>query len=337
MAIRIAVDAMGGDNAPGDIVRGCADFMDSGSEGAGAVIILVGDEGRIAAELLKCGYDNEKRAGKFEIIHAPGILGYGDSPVIMVREGKDTSLVTGLRLLKEGGAGAFVSAGNTGALLAGATLLVGRIRGIERPALGTLLPNETGGRTLLIDSGANAECKPQYLVQFAQMGAVYLEHMLGVKNPRVGLVNIGTEREKGNALVKEAYGLLEQAGVNFAGNLEAGGIPHGLADVAVCDGFVGNVILKHAEGFSKAMFSMIKKSLLSSLSGKVGAVFAKPSLSRMRNTLDPSEVGGAPLIGLSGLVVKAHGGSNARAIFNALRQCRLFIEKDIVGKISEKV
>jgi glycerol-3-phosphate acyltransferase PlsX len=238
-------------------------------------------------------------------------------------------------MVNRGEASAFVSAGSTGALLTGATVLIGRIKGVERPALAVLLPNEKSF-TFLIDCGANVDAKPAYLLQFAHMGSVYMENVVGAASPRVGLINIGAEREKGNSLTKEAYGLLESSGLNFIGNLEARDIPLGAADVAVCDAFVGNVILKYTEGFTQAMFGRIKTELTSSLASKLGALLSKGAFKRLKKGFDYSDVGGAPFLGLKGLVVKAHGNSDARAIRGAINQCVLFTEKDIVGKITAR-
>jgi len=334
MEIKIAVDAMGGDNAPGEIVRGCAlalpEFPVS--------LTLVGKTDVINAELGR----NKLDLSRVTVAEAPEVIGFDESPTAALRQKKGSSLAVGLGLLKDGAAGAFVSAGSTGALLAGATLSVGRIKGVERPVLATLLPcgNPTGvgcGYVLLIDCGANVDCKPSYLAQFAQMGSLYAENMLGVKSPRVGLVNVGTEREKGSALVKEAYALLESSGLNFTGNAEASDIPRGKIDVAVCDGFTGNVILKFAEGFSKAMMSEIKGTLMSSVPGKLGGLLAGSSFKKIKKKFDPAEVGGAPFLGLNALVVKAHGGSDANAIRNAIRQCCLFIEKDLTKKMENNI
>lgn len=326
--IIIAVDAMGGDNAPGAVIKGCVEAL--GQEGI--KLLLVGDESVINNELSKYQYDK----GKIETIHASEVITNEESPTAAIRQKKDSSIVIGLNLLKQGKAGSFVSAGCTGALLTGATVIVGRIKGIERPALATLMANEKG-YTFFIDVGANVDCKPNYLLQFAKMGSVYMENIAGVKNPRVGLVNIGAEKEKGDSLTKEAYELLEASGLNFIGNAEARDIPGGIVDVAVCDGFVGNVILKYSEGFSKSILSMIKEELMSTTMTKVGAFFAKSAFKNLKKRFDPSEIGGAPFLGLKGLVVKAHGSSDARAIKNAINQCSIFTEKDIVKKIEEKI
>ena len=330
-SIRIAVDAMGGDNAPAATIAGCADALAKGD--ARVHLLLVGQKDAIEAELAKHSADKSR----YTIIDAPEVIGTDEAPTAALRQKKNSSLVVGLNLVKSGEAGAFVSAGSTGALLAGATLIVGRIKGVERPALATVLPNAKGW-TFHIDVGANVDAKPSYLVQFAQMGAVYMESVMNVPNPRVGLINIGAEREKGNALTKEAYELLEAAqGINFTGNVEPRDLPLGAVDVAVCDAFVGNVILKYSEGFSKAMFGMIKEELMGGFASKIGAALSKGAFGRLKKRFDYKEVGGAPFLGLNGLVVKAHGSSDARAFMNAIRQCCEFIDKDVTGKIAKNI
>ena len=246
-------------------------------------------------------------------------------------------MVIGLNLVKEGKAAAFISAGNTGALLTGAVTIIKRIKGVERPALGTLMPMENGKSSLLIDAGANVDAKPSFLVQFAKMGSVYMENVMGIKNPKVGLINIGTEKEKGNTLTKETYELLEESDINFVGNIEARDLFLGKVDVMVCDAFVGNVILKFAEGFAGSILRIIKKELLSSFLSKVGALLSSGSFKRLKKYFDYSKVGGAPFIGLSGLVVKAHGNSKEKDIVGAINQCIKFIESDITNKIQEKI
>ena len=330
-SIRIAVDAMGGDNAPAATIAGCADALAKGD--ARVHLLLVGQKDAIEAELAKHSADKSR----YTIIDAPEVIGTDEAPTAALRQKKNSSLVVGLNLVKSGDAGAFVSAGSTGALLAGATLIVGRIKGVERPALATVLPNAKGW-TFHIDVGANVDAKPSYLVQFAQMGAVYMESVMNVPNPRVGLINIGAEREKGNALTKETYELLEAAqGINFTGNVEPRDLPLGAVDVAVCDAFVGNVILKYSEGFSKAMFGMIKEELMGGFASKIGAALSKGAFGRLKKRFDYKEVGGAPFLGLNGLVVKAHGSSDARAFMNAIRQCCEFIDKDVTGKIAKNI
>jgi glycerol-3-phosphate acyltransferase PlsX len=238
--------------------------------------------------------------------------------------------------VKNGEAKAFVSAGCTGALLTGATVIVGRLKGVERPALATLIPTKKGF-SLLIDCGANVDSKPTYLAQFAKMGSIYMENILNINSPKVGLVNIGEEREKGDTLTKEAYPLLEQAGVNFIGNVEAREIPFGKADVVVCDAFVGNVILKYTEGFAKVLLSIMKAEIMQGALSKLGALLIKPALKRMMKKLDYTEYGGAPLLGLKGLVVKTHGSADANAVKNTIKQCVNLVQTQVVEKTSVKI
>ena len=327
--IIIAVDAMGGDNAPGEIVKGAVEA----SKDIPYKIALVGREDAVKAELAKYSYDSSR----IHVINADEVIETGEVPTVAIRKKKNSSMVIGLNMVKKGEASAFVSAGNTGALLTGATVIIGRIPGVERPALGTMIPTDKGF-SLLIDAGANVDAKPQYLVQFAKMGSVYVENIFGVKNPKVGLINIGVESEKGNALVKETYGLLSEAeGINFAGNLEARDIPKGDVDVMVADAFVGNVVLKLMEGFGKSILKLVKKELMASPLSKLGALIASGAFRRIKKHFDYADVGGAPFLGLKALVVKAHGNSDARAVKGAIKQCVSFIDGDIVNKIQEKL
>ena len=325
----IALDAMGGDNAPAAIVAGA---VSASQTSPNVMLLLVGRDDAIAAELKKHDYDKSR----IRIISAANIITDDDHPVAAIKSKKDSSMVVGLNTLKAKQAEAFVSAGSTGALLAGSTLIIGRTRGIERPAIATVIPT-TERPFLLIDSGANVDCKPSYFAQFAMMGAVYMESVLGRERPRVGLINIGTEEEKGNALAKESYQLLRQSGLNFIGNVEAKELPFGTVDVAVCDGFVGNVVLKLSEGLSKAILGMIKSALGSSLTARLGALLSMSALRGLKKKFDASDVGGAPFLGLNSLVVKAHGSSDARAVTGAINQCVLFISNDIISKIEAKL
>lgn len=326
----IAIDAMGGDNAPAEIVKGAVKASKIVKYG----LALVGREDVIKSELAKYSYEKEK----ITVVNADEVIENCETPTEAIKHKKNSSMVVGLNMVKDGRAAAFVSAGNTGALLTGATIIVGRIKGVKRPALGTMLPSEKN-RVLMMDSGANVDAKAEYLVQYAQMGSVYFENVLGKENPTVGLVNIGTEREKGNAMVKEAYGLLEEAkGINFAGNVEARDITLGNVDIVVCDAFVGNVILKVMEGLGKTVLRLLKKELMSSLRTKIGAIIAKPAFVNIqKNFFEYDDIGGAPFLGLKGLVVKAHGSSDAGAVAGAIKQCEKFIDGDIVNKISERL
>lgn len=325
--ITVAVDAMGGDNAPFEIVKGAVEAVNE----FGVNIKLVGIESTVKEELAKYKYDTSK----IEVIHASEVITTDEAPTTAIRRKKDSSMVVALNLVKNKEADAFVSAGSTGAVLTGATVIIGRIKGIERPALGTCLPT-IKGFTFLLDSGANVDCKPKYLEQFAKMGSVYAEHVMGIKNPKVGLVNIGAEKEKGNALTKEVYEILENTDINFSGNIEPRDIPFGKADVIVCDGFVGNTILKFAEGLSMALLKIIKGEITKGLY-KFAALALKKPFGNVKSRLDSEEVGGAPFLGLKSLVVKAHGSSEAKGIRNAIKQCTIFVENDIVSKIEDNL
>lgn len=327
----IAIDAMGGDDAPSAVIGGCIEAI---KDNTNLTLSLVGDEEAIKSELKHYDYDKER----IKIIHASEVIGNEEAPVMAIRRKKDSSIVVGMNLVKSGEAFAFVSAGSTGALLAGGTFIIGRIKGIERPALAPLIPTKKG-YTLLLDVGANADCKPDYLVQFAKMGYIYYQGVLGKKNPKVGIVNIGTEEGKGNVLVKEAYKLLdeEKDNINFIGNIEARDITDGEADILVCDGFTGNIILKNMEGIGKFMFSMIKSEIYSSFRYKLGGALLKPLFKKIYKKVDASEVGGAALLGVQGLVVKAHGNSDAKAITAAIQQAEKFIKNDINKLISENL
>ena len=263
------------------------------------------------------------------------VIETAEPPVMAIRRKKDSSIVVGLKLVKEKKADAFVSAGSSGAVLAGGQLLVGRIKGVERPPLAPLIPTEKGF-ALLIDCGANVDARPSHLVQFAKMGSIYMKHVMGVKNPKVGIVNIGAEEEKGNALVKETFPLLKECrDINFTGSIEAREIPHGQADVIVCEAFVGNVILKLYEGVGSVLISKMKKGMMTSLRSKIGALLVKPALKSTMKDFDASEYGGAPLLGLNGLVVKTHGSSTSKEVCNSILQCVTFKEQRINEKIKE--
>lgn len=326
--IKIAVDAMGGDNAPSEIVKGAVEAV---SERSDITVCLTGQEDIIKKELEKYTYKKEQ----IEIVPASEVIETGEPPVNAIRKKKDSSIVVGMNLVKRGEADGFVSAGSSGAILVGGQVIVGRIKGVERPPLAPLIPTEKGF-SLLIDCGANVDARPSHLVQFAQMGSIYMENVMGVKRPRVAIVNIGAEEEKGNALVKETFPLLKECpGINFIGSIEAREIPHGGADVIVCEAFVGNVILKLYEGVGATMISMIKKGMMSSLRSKIGALLIKPALKSTLKSFDASQYGGAPLLGLKGLVVKTHGSSKANEVKNSIIQCIAFKEQAISEKIGQ--
>lgn len=326
----VALDAMGGDNAPKEMIKGAVQAL----ERTDAVqVLLVGKEDVIRAELAQYTYDK----ARIEIVNATEVIETAEPPVNAIRRKKDSSIVVGMKLVKEGKADAFVSAGSSGAVLVGGQVIVGRIKGVERPPLAPLIPTEKGV-SLLVDCGANVDARPSHLVQFAKMGSIYMEHVVGIKNPKVGIVNIGAEEEKGNALVKETFPLLkEEKDINFIGSVEAREIPHGQADVIVCEAFAGNIILKLFEGVGSVLISEIKKGMMGSLRSKIGALLVKPALKKTLKNFDSSEYGGAPLLGLNGLVVKTHGSSTAKEICNTIVQCVTFKEQKINEKIKESI
>ena len=326
----VAVDAMGGDNAPGEIVKGAVDAV---NQCGNVKVMLVGQEKVVNEALAQYKYNKDQ----ISVVNAQEIITTEETPVTAIRRKKDSSIVVGQKLVKDKKADAFVSAGSTGAVLVGGTLVVGRIKGIERTPLGTLIPT-TDGVALLVDSGANVDTRPSHLVQFARMGSIYMENVVGIKNPRVAIVNVGVEEEKGNTLVKETFPLLKEcAGLNFTGSIEAREIPHGGADVLVCDGFVGNVILKLYEGVGGALISKVKQSLLTNLKTKIGAVLIKPALKATLKSFDASQYGGAPMLGLNGLVVKTHGSAKANEVCNSIIQCVTFKAQNINEKIKESL
>ncbi len=328
--IKVVVDAMGGDNAPEAPVKGAVEAL---GEVSNLSIVLAGRTDDINRELGKYTYDKER----ISIVHADDVIGFDEPPVMAIRKKKNSSIVVGMNLVKHGDADAFVSAGSTGAILVGVQFVVGRIKGVERSPLAPLIPTAKGP-ALLIDCGANVDAKASHLVQFAKMGSIYMKHVAGVKNPRVAIVNIGAEEEKGNALVKAAYPLLKECtDINFTGSIEARDIPKGDADVIVCEAFVGNVILKLYEGLASTLMSKIKEGLMSSVRSKTGAVLIKPALKKTLKQFDTSEQGGAPLLGLNGLVVKAHGSSGSLEIKQAIKQCLQFGEEKINEKIKENL
>lgn len=327
---KVALDAMGGDNAPAEIVRGAVDAISGRDD---IKIFLVGQEDVVAKELSQYSFPKER----IEVVDAPEVIEMAEPPVEAIRKKKQSSIVVGMNMVKNREADAFVSAGSSGAILVGGQVIVGRIKGIQRPPLAPLIPTEKGV-SLLIDCGANVDARADHLVQFAKMGSIYMEHVLGVKKPKVAIVNIGAEDEKGNALVKETLPMLRECtGINFVGSIEARDIPKGDVDVIVCEAFVGNVILKLYEGLSSTLVGVIKKGLMSTLKSKIGAALALPALKKTLKAFDASEYGGAPLLGLNGLVVKTHGSSNAKEITNAIYQCVAFKENAINDKIKENI
>lgn len=326
----VALDCMGGDNAPAEIVKGAVMAV---KENENVFLKLLGIQDVIKNELSQYEYNKNQ----IEIINTTEVIETGEPPVRAIRSKKDSSIVVGMKMVRHGEADAFVSAGSTGAVLVGGQVLVGRIKGVERPPLAPLIPTSTGV-ALLIDCGANVDARPSHLVQFAKIGSIYMENIMGIKNPRVGLVNIGVEEEKGNALVKETYPLLKECeGINFIGNIEARDIPHDGADVVVCEAFVGNVILKLYEGVGGTLIDKVKSGLKTNLRTKIGALLIKPALKSTLKTFQTEQYGGAPLLGLNGLVVKTHGSSKAIEVCNSILQCATFKEQDINNKIKENI
>lgn len=328
--IKVAVDAMGGDNAPGEIVAGAVEAV---KEKSGIAVALVGREELVKAELAKYTYNQEQ----IQVVNATEVIATEESPVNAIRRKKDSSIVVGMNMVKQKEADAFVSAGSSGAILVGGQVIVGRIKGVERPPLAPLIPTERGV-SLLIDCGANVDARASHLVQFAQMGSIYMEHVMGIKNPTVAIVNIGAEEEKGNALVKETFPLLKECpGINFIGSIEAREIPHGGADVIVSEAFVGNVILKLYEGLGDTLLKKVKGGMMVNLRSKIGALLVKPALKETLKSFDASKYGGAPLLGLNGLVVKTHGNAKRTEVCNSIIQCVTFKEQGINEKIRESL
>ena len=328
--VNVAVDAMGGDNAPVETVKGAVEAIRADKR---VKVFLVGREPDITAELKKYEYD----AAQLEIVHTEEVIEMAEPPVMAIRKKKNSSLVKAMNMVKDGTCDALVTAGSTGAFLVGGQVIVGRIRGIERPPLAPLIPTQNGV-SLLLDCGANVDARPSQLVQFAKMGSIYMENVMKVKNPKVGIVNIGAEEEKGNALVKETFPLLKNCPeINFIGSVEARDIPAGVADVVVCEAFVGNVILKMYEGVGSTLIHKVKEGMMTNLRSKIGALLVKPALKETLKSFDTEQYGGAPLLGLNGLVVKTHGSSKAVEIKNSILQCIEFKEQNINDKIREQI
>ena len=328
--MRIIVDVLGGDNSPNAVILGAVNALEAADDFS---IILSGDEWTIKEQLQVIGYVGDR----ITVLHAPEEISCNESPTVAIKRKKESSLVKALRAVADGEADAIVSAGSTGAVLAGATLIVKRIKGILRPGLAPILPSEKGP-FMLIDCGANVDCKPEYLQQFAIMGSAYMSKVMGIENPRVGLINNGAESKKGNELTKAAYSLLkENPNIIFTGNCEAREIMSGDYDVVVCDGFVGNAILKAMEGTIAALLSMLKTELMSSTITKVGAAMSKSAFRTLKAKMDYREYGGAPLLGIRSGIIKAHGSSNTRAIYSAVEQARKLINGNVTGQIAEFV
>ncbi len=326
--MKIALDAMGGDFAPAEAIRGAVEAAaDPGLE-----VVLVGDQEAIESELNSLNQPLER----FQVVHTDEVVAMDEHPAMAMRQKPHSSVKLACELVKERRAAGMVSAGNSGATMAAATLTLGRIRGIERPALAGVLPT-LSGQMMLLDLGANADCKPAYLQQFALMGSLYMERVWGVARPRVGLLSIGEEETKGNALVLEAHQLLKQAPINFVGNVEGRDIPSGSTDVVVCDGFVGNVVLKFGEGLAEGMIGIIRAEITAGFLSRVAALALRPAFRRVRKRIDFAEYGGAPLLGLKGVAIVTHGRARSRAVANSLRAARRAAEQHVVEAIEEGI
>ncbi len=327
--MKFSLDGMGGDHAPKEAVKGAVDAVKE----YGISVVITGDETKITEELAKYDFDKSK----IEVVGTTEVIGTDEAPVMAIRRKKDSSLRRAIELVKDGTCDGVISAGSTGAILAGGLFIIGRIKGIDRPALAPVMPGKNG-KFMVLDVGANTDCKPKNLHQFAHMGKVYFENILGHINPKVGLVNIGVEEEKGNELTKATYPLLkEDKTLNFIGNFEPREIPSGNCQILVCDGFVGNTILKMYEGTVSTLLEMIKESLMSTTKGKIGGLLVKDSLKSMMKKYDYKETGGSPFLGLDGIVIKAHGSSDATAFKNAFFQAKKVKETDFLGKFKEEM
>ena len=326
--MKIIVDAFGGDNAPLEIIKGA----EMAVGGLGYEIVLVGNREVIE----NVADENGISLDGMEIVHAEDVITMEDAPTSIMKSKKESSMAKGLRLLKEGKGDAFVSAGNSGALAVGATLIVRRILGVKRCAFAPVIPKDKG-YFMLMDSGANVECRPEMLKQFGVMGSIYMKNVMTVHNPRVGLANIGVEPTKGTELYQEAYKLLNDSNLNFVGNVEAREIPLDGADVIVADGFTGNIIIKFYEGMAKALFGKFKEVLMKNTKTKIAAMMIKPELRELKKQSDYREYGGAPLIGISKPVFKAHGSADAKTFKNAIRLAGEYVKRNVVGLITNEI
>jgi len=323
----IAVDAMGGDHAPVEIVKGCVQAI---KESEGFDILLLGDENRIKDVLASEEYDTDR----IKIHHTTEVISNDDMPTKAIKQKKDSSIVVGFNLVKEKKADVLISAGSSGALLTGSVLILKRIAGVDRPAVASVLPTKNG-RVLLLDSGFNTMCRPNNYVQFAQLGSAYLTAAFGTENPRVGLVNIGVEEEKGSDVVREANKLLKTSGVNYVGNIEPRDLFDDITDVAVTDGFTGNVMLKLSEGASGFFLGEVKSVFTKNIFSRVAYLLVKKGLKAFKNKLDPDVNGGAPVLGIDGLVVKSHGSSKARTIKYVILRAKTLVEGKLIETLSE--
>jgi len=324
----ILVDAMGGDNAPEAIVNGCLDAV---LEAEGFEILLIGDKEKIREILKKRSYDESR----IKIHHASEVITVEDTPTKAIKTKKDSSMVVGFKLLKEKKGDIFLSCGNSGALMTGALFILGRIKGVDRPAIAAIVPTKSG-KGLIIDAGLNTVCKPVNYQQFGVMGSIYMKEMLGVDNPKVGLLNIGAEVGKGNETLKNAYSLLSESNINFVGNIEGNDVALGKVDVVVCDGFVGNVLLKFYEGAGSYFYNLIKSIMLKNLKTKMAALMLKKDMKVLKMIMDADENGGAPILGVDGLVLKSHGSSNAKTVKNVILKASKFAGTKVLDKIRQE-
>lgn len=327
--MRIAVDGMGGDHAPQEIVKGCVEAAKEIRD----EIYIVGPEEAIKKELKKYKFDRDQ----IKIVHAPEVILNDDPPVKAARTKRDSSMIRSISLVREKKCDFALSAGNTGALMAGALFNLGRIPGIDRPAIGMTYPILGQGVSFLVDAGANAECKPSNLLEFATMGSIYMNKVLGFDSPTVGLLNIGAEEKKGTTMLKETYQLLKKSNLNFIGNVEARDVPFGASDVLVCDGFVGNTLLKLTEGLAQKVVDLLKEKLTATTLSKLGALMLTSQLKELNKEFDYSEYGGAPILGVRGPVIKIHGSSKANAVKNAIIKGIPYVENNVVGIIRDSV
>lgn len=328
--MRILIDGMGGDNAPQEIVKGAVEAAATIDE----EIVILGDEEAIRKELKK----NKYKGDRITVVPTTEVITMHDAPVKAIRQKKDSSMVRGLSMLKDGTGDLFISAGNTGALIVGARLLLGRIRGIDRPALASVYPDmKTMNPCLLVDAGASSESKAQNLLEYGLMGSIYVEKVWDRENPRVGLVNLGEEESKGTSMTKDAYHRLKNSGLNFVGNVEGRDVPKGVCDVIVCDGFVGNVILKLTEGVAMSIFKLVKASIMENFKTKIGGVFLKSQLTKMKSDFDYEEYGAAPVLGVNGPVMKMHGSSTATAVKSAVIRGIPYAKEGVVDIIRQEM
>ena len=327
--MRILVDAMGGDNAPEAIVNGCVDAIKSQ---AGFDILLIGDIDQINKILKKRKFSSQR----LEVVHAQEIITNEDLPTRAIRRKKKSSMVVGFNLLKEKKGDVFISAGNTGALLTGALFILGRLKGVDRPALGAVIPTKKG-KTLLIDAGLNSTCKPINYIQFGVFGSVYMKELFNIDNPKVGLINMGTEAKKGSEVLRNAYELLSKSKLNFVGNIEGKDVPDGVVDVAVCDGYIGNVLLKFFEGAGSFFYTFLKGMFKKTIFSKLSLLFVMKDMKEFKKKMDPEEDGGAPILGVNGFVIKSHGNSSAKTIKNVIIKAYNLARNQVFEKIKNSL